>query len=420
MPIIIKKGVIPNPVKLFFHTLYYCKSLSTEELIMDYVKFARHLNHQIISSGQPARKHIIRFSNPVVFRRVLRKLHSLKVKMTGLSAIRHIQIINAIVCPLRSQARLSSFQGIRAIECDKKIIMHDYTGPGYHSPVNKPPDNGEPSIPWGVLKIKAPQVWRSSLGDRIKIGVIDTGIDYSHPDLKHAVSRGINLVSRMMPPNDDNGHGTHIAGTIAAWSNSNGIIGVAPKVAIYPVKAFDKEGSAYVSDIIFAIDWCVRNRINIINMSFGMKNRSQSVEAAIRNAYLNGVIVVASSGNDGKTGALDYPAQFPETIAVGATTQRGRIASFTNKSKRIDVYAPGDKIYSTWTGGGYNILSGTSMATSHVSGVIALMLAADPSLKPEAIRRILKRSSRPILSKKRGRSAAGEISALRAFRRLKL
>jgi subtilisin len=277
---------------------------------------------------------------------------------------------------------------------------------------------GEPFIPWGVSQIRAPEVWSRSTGNRIKIGVIDTGVDYSHPDLQRNIYGGINLVHRHLLPMDDNGHGTHIAGTIAAASQRAGIIGVAPHGAIHAVKAFDLNGSAFVSDIIQGIEWCVYNRMDIINMSFGMKSHSKALEAAVRNAVNAGRVVVASSGNNGKINQLDYPARFPLTIAVGATTRDQKIATFSNRGHRIDIYAPGDKIYSTWLNGKYNIMSGTSMATSHVTGVIALMLSAKPELSPQQIKIMLQRNSSTLGLKTQLSSRPGEVSALRTLKSL--
>ena len=276
---------------------------------------------------------------------------------------------------------------------------------------------GEPFIPWGVNHIRAPEVWSRSTGKRIKIGIIDTGVDYSHPDLQHSVYGGINLVQRHLLPMDDNGHGTHIAGTIGAASQRSGIIGVAPHGALHAIKAFDYNGSAFVSDIIQGIEWCVQNRMDIINMSFGMKNHSKALEAAVRNTVYSGKVVVASSGNNGKINQMDYPARFPQTICVGATTRSHKIAAFSNRGQRIDIYAPGDKIYSTWLRGKYNVMSGTSMATSHVTGVIALMLAAKPGLSPKQIKLMLQRNASALgLKSKTTSSIAGEVSASRTMK----
>ena len=118
---------------------------------------------------------------------------------------------------------------------------------------------------------------------------------------------------------------------------SRGMMGVAPRSIVYPVKAFDHNGSAYVSDIILGIDWCIRNHMHIINMSFGMKNKSQSLQNIISKAHAAGIVVVASSGNDKKTRKIDYPARYPNTISVGATGKDGRIASFSNHGPYIVI-----------------------------------------------------------------------------------
>ncbi|MGU3473608.1 S8 family peptidase [Paenibacillus sp. D51F] len=266
----------------------------------------------------------------------------------------------------------------------------------------------EKGLPWGVQQIRAPLAWNRTTGHRIKIGVIDTGIDHNHPDLKSSIGKGINLIDRTHLPHDDNGHGTHIAGTIAAANQPSGMIGVAPRSMVYPVKAFDHNGSAFVSDIILGIEWCVRSGMHIINMSFGMRSRSKSLMAACANAMNAGVVIVASSGNDGKRRSVDYPARYPQTISVGATNRLRRIAAFSNRGPYIDIYAPGDRIHSAWIKGKYNEMSGTSMATSHVSGAVALLLARYPELTPADIKAILRKSTIPLRGAKNARTP-GEL-----------
>lgn len=271
-------------------------------------------------------------------------------------------------------------------------------------------------IPWGVKHIKAPQAWSVSTGHRIKIGVIDTGVDFAHPDLKHSLGRGINLVNRAIPPYDDNGHGTHISGTIAAANSTRGMIGVAPRSIVYPVKAFDHNGSAFVSDIVLAIDWCIRNQVDIINMSFGMQSRSRALLEVVGKANQSGVIIVASSGNDGKRRTADYPARYPQTISVGATDRNRKTPSFSNRGQFVDIYAPGDKIVSAWLQGRYHEMSGTSMATSHISGTIALLLAQRPGLRTTAIKSLLRRTSTPLRLRKGYSHSDGEVNALKFLR----
>jgi subtilisin len=147
-------------------------------------------------------------------------------------------------------------------------------------------------------------------------------------------------------------------------------------------------------------------------MSFGMKTRSKALLGAVINAHNAGVIIVASSGNDGKRRTVDYPARYPQTIAVGATNKQRRVAAFSNRGSYIDVYAPGDKIVSAWLRGKYNEMSGTSMATSHVSGAIALLLAHKPGLAPSEIKSIIKRSVQPLRGSK-ARRTIGELDIMR-------
>jgi subtilisin len=347
-------------------------------------------------------RYIIRFHTLQSYNQCMAFIASHR-SSTNYAKTQPLKIICGMSCTLEFiNQNLDLLPSIASIETDiKAAFVHT---------------QGELFIPWGVNHIRAPEVWSLSTGKRIKIGVIDTGVDYSHPDLQRSVYGGINLVHRHLLPMDDNGHGTHIAGTIAAASQSSGIIGVAPHGAIYAVKAFDYNGSAFVSDIIQGIEWCVHYRMDIINMSFGMKNHSKALEAAVRNAVNSGKVVVASSGNNGKINQLDYPARFPQTIAVGATTRNHKIAKFSNRGQRIDIYAPGEKIYSTWLHGKYNVMSGTSMATSHVSGVIALMLAAKPGLSPKQIKYMLQRNASTLGLKSQKTSARpGEVSASRTI-----
>ena len=271
-------------------------------------------------------------------------------------------------------------------------------------------------IPWGVADIGAPKLWNKSRGRRVKIGVIDTGADFRHPDIRHALRKGINILDHRLPADDDNGHGTHIAGTIAAGAGTRrGIRGVAPGAEIHPVKAFDREGSAYVSDIVLAVEWCLENGMHIINMSFGMPDFSRILHEAVRKAWDRRVTVVASAGNGGKKAEVDFPARSSAVIAVGAINRRGRIASFSNRGREVDVYAPGEAIYSAWLKGRYNELNGTSMAAAHVSGTVALILARRRSMGPEEVRRVITESAAPLSGPDQAADRAGRLNAVRAF-----
>lgn len=371
---------------------------------MDTTAFIRRLQDTMACTDTATEKRIIRFQHVNDYRYFLEHLPEVSSSSSPGQSIRKMPIIRGIACRLPAGETLEQFSGRVWIENDSKISVH--------APTQKSSAALEKGIPWGVSQIKAPHAWSTTTGHRVKVGVIDTGVDFSHPDLQQSLSRGINLLNRSMLPHDDNGHGTHIAGTIAAANQLQGMIGVAPRALISPVKAFDHNGSAFVSDIILGIEWCVRNRINVINMSFGMKTRSKALLGAVINAHNAGVIIVASSGNDGKRRTVDYPARYPQTIAVGATNKLRRVAAFSNRGTYIDVYAPGDKIVSAWLRGKYNEMSGTSMATSHVSGAIALLLAHKPDLTPSEIKSIIKRSVQPLRGSK-ARRTIGELDVMR-------
>ncbi|WP_235886156.1 S8 family peptidase [Paenibacillus cymbidii] len=344
------------------------------------------------AASDSTKRYIIRFASAEHYERFVSGIGTVCPAQAA-AAVTPLPLIHAVSCRLRSAAAVKAAGAscIAYIEADDRpayvSMLHGATA--RRKPVR--PRTPKPAIPWGVGQIRAPEAWPLSTGSRVKVGVIDTGIDYHHPNLRDSFEGGINLVHPHLPPLDDNGHGTHISGTIAAAAKRSGIVGVAPHASIHAVKAFDHNGSAYVSDIVSGIYWCVRNRIRVINMSFGMKKKSGALEDAVRSAYHAGMIVVASSGNDGKRSGIDFPASCPLAVSVGATTKRSRIASFSNRGRAIDIFAPGEKIYSTWLNGNYHVLSGTSMATSHVSGVIALMLAAKPELTPRQIKWLLKR-----------------------------
>lgn len=377
-----------------------------------------HFLHDELQNEETFPRFIIQFKSAVDYSRFLEQVTELIPSLENLSYLQPLPAIQGFSCRLRHQDRLKDFAHKIIIEEDKKVALVHARIPSLssYSYSSNRVSLSEQLIPWGVRQIKAPAAWSRSAGLRVKIAVIDTGIDYLHPDLQRNVAGGINVVDRRAFPRDDNGHGTHIAGTIAANSMRRGIIGVAPLASLYAVKAFDQNGTAYISDIVHGIEWCVHNRIDIINMSFGMKTHSKALEEAVRRAHDAGVIIVASSGNDGKSGRIDYPAKFPHTIAVGATNKSKKVAKFSNRGKRIDIYGPGEKIYSSWLSGKYNELSGTSMATSHVSGVIALLFAQRGKMSVRLVKEHLKATASPIITIRKTILSTGEVHALQALK----
>lgn len=241
-------------------------------------------------------------------------------------------------------------------------------------------------VPWGITRIAADPISRAANGAGagevadgvgVKVAVIDTGIWRSslgkiHPDLAAVYKGGYDFVHNDNGPWDDNGHGTHVAGTIAAVDNGIGVVGVAPRVALYALKSLDQWGSGYYSDFVEAVDWSISRKMQVINYSAGGYKYSASMEAACVRARNAGITIVVAAGNT-NGGPLLYPAAFDSVIAVGSVDSNDQRSSFSARGSALDLVAPGRNVESTWPGGGYATEYGTSMAAPHVSGVAALI-----------------------------------------------
>jgi minor extracellular protease Epr len=249
------------------------------------------------------------------------------------------------------------------------------------------------TLDWGVPHVKAPNAWKSNItGNGVKISVIDTGISKDHPDLH--ISGGISFVSYTNDFQDDNGHGTHVAGIIGAKNNNTGMVGVAPDSSLYAVKSLDSNGDGYLSDIIAGIDWSINNGMDIINLSVGAEEPSLALEAAVDKAYSKGIFVVASAGNSGGNTNLDtinYPAKYDSAIAVGAVDMSNNIAEFSSTGPSLEVVAPGKGINSTYLNNSFARISGTSMSAPFVSGLIALYKELLPDMPYKDLREMLQK-----------------------------
>lgn len=244
--------------------------------------------------------------------------------------------------------------------------------------------------PKGVELINAPSAWeRSEKGKNVVIAVLDTGCQVDHPELKDCIVGGQNFTTDFNgDPNnysDINGHGTHVSGTIAAAENNKGVLGVAPQAKLLIVKVLGgpKGNGAYewiVNGINYAVNWRGSNgeRVRAISMSLSGELDDSRLHQAIKNAVANDVLVVCAAGNNGdcseSTDELRYPGAYSEVVEVGAVDLHKKIACFSNSNKNVDLVAPGEGIWSTYIGGSYAKLSGTSMATPHVSGGSALII----------------------------------------------
>jgi subtilisin len=246
--------------------------------------------------------------------------------------------------------------------------------------------------PWGVDRIDADVVQAAgNEGTGVKVAVIDSGVDGSHPDLIGQLAGGFDFVNNDSNPMDDNGHGTHVVGTIAAVDNDLGVIGVAPGVDIYALKVLDASGSGNFSNIIAALDWCVKNGIQVTNNSYGSSvDPGISVQNAFINSYTAGVLHIASAGNSGKANGrgdnVGFPAQYDSVVAVAATDSNDARAYFSSTGPDVEIAAPGVAILSTVPGGGYESWNGTSMASPHVAGVAALVMASNSGLSNVDVR----------------------------------
>jgi major intracellular serine protease len=244
-------------------------------------------------------------------------------------------------------------------------------------------------IPEGVRNIGSLALWDKGFkGQSVVVAVLDTGVQVDHPDLKDRIIYGQNFTEDYsgdpMNFNDNNGHGTHVAGTIAATSNGLGVMGVAPMANLWVGKVLRGDGGGTYDGIIrgihAAIDWRGSNgeKVNVINMSLGGSVDVPDLHIAIKRAVENNIVVVCAAGNEGDddeaTYEFAYPSAYNEVVEVGAVDNDKRLAYFSNNNIEIDCVAPGVDINSTYIGSKYALLSGTSMATPHVSGAIALLI----------------------------------------------
>ena len=241
---------------------------------------------------------------------------------------------------------------------------------------------------WSMPKIKAEQAWGLKPGGYSTVAVIDTGVNLTHPDLDADLVAGYDFVNSDNIPEDDNGHGTHVAGIIAGEFNSAaGIAGVGKNAKVMPLKALAADGEGFESDIASAIIYATDNGAKIINLSLGADSASNTLQNAINYANSNNVIVVAASGNQGMA-SLNYPAAYPGVIAVGSTNQDDSRSSFSNYGAGLYLTAPGSNIVSTYTGGGYASASGTSMASPLVAGAISFAMSDGTTTKSQVMQRL--------------------------------
>ncbi len=247
------------------------------------------------------------------------------------------------------------------------------------------------STPYGISMVQANQLSQPDLSAR-KVCIIDTGYDLGHADLPDTNDDLNGQANNGAVGNwyeDGHGHGTHVAGTIAALDNNVGVIGVYPGVALYIVKIFNDQGNwTYASDLIDGIQQCQAAGANVISMSLGGSGSSNAENNAFAAVYGSGILSVAAAGNAGNSSYL-YPASYPSVVSVAAVTSSGSRASYSQYNDQVEIAAPGSSVYSTYKDNQYATMSGTSMATPHVSGSAALLWSFFPGCSNDQIRNAL-------------------------------
>lgn len=291
--------------------------------------------------------------------------------------------------------------------------------------------------------IDLPEAWDRSRGTGTLVAVLDTGVDYRHADLADNIwvnqaeipgngldddgngyvddVHGYDFAYNDGDPMDRHGHGTHVAGTIAAAAdNGTGVAGVAPEAQIMALKFLDDSGTGSLFDAIQALDYAVMMGAQLSNNSWGGGQYHSALAEALALAADAGHLAVAAAGNTGTDIDSDphYPASYSSEalISVAASDDSDRLAGFSNYGlSGVDVVAPGEAIYSTLPGDSYGSRSGTSMAAPHVTGIAALLLAADPQLQPEEIRDLLIESSDPVAALAARSASGGRVNAAAAL-----
>lgn len=333
---------------------------------------------------------------------VLDKVHNIR-KIQVVETPRNIEIIK----PIQREPVKKDFK-VEDINKNTNSAVND---PGY-------------KYEWDISYTQSDKAWPLINQKRqVKVAVLDTGIDYTHPDLKNRVllNKGYNFIDNSYDVMDDNGHGTHVSGIIAAEANNKmGISGIVGKLdaKIIPVKVLDENGEGKENDVAQGIVYAVDNGADVINLSFGIKSKSNLIAEAINYAKSKGVFVVAASGNDNEN-SDNYSPAGDGAFTVAAMNYNYRKASFSDYGNSIKVAAPGVKILST-VPGGYEAWDGTSMAAPVVSGIAAMVKAENPQLSSSQIEDVLDSTAKDIMYKgKDQQSGYGLIDAYSAIKKVK-
>lgn len=254
-------------------------------------------------------------------------------------------IVNGFAADLTA-AEAASLRGSAHVRYVERVVPRRL-----FASVSKP---GEQMIPYGISLVHAPETWAARVSGQVNVAVIDSGIDNGHAELRGAYAGGYNVLAPETAPMDGVGHGTHVAGTIAAGNNDVGVIGVAPNVRVWGIKAIADDGNGTMEDVVKGLEWVVAKKKAeggrwVVNLSLGGDEASNAEREAFARAIAEGLIVVAASGNASIPSApapVSYPAAYPNVISVGAVNELGTPASFSNEGPELDFVAPGVKVIS--------------------------------------------------------------------------
>lgn len=293
-------------------------------------------------------------------------------------------------------------------ESEKKALQEQFSSAEIYPNRQYEVAADEVSPSFNLIK-GAPKQSAPYTGKGVRVAVLDTGIDTEHPDLKVAGGVCTAVVCANNVPYDDNfGHGTHVAGIIAAQQNNKGIVGLAPSVQLFAIKALNNKGGGSTSQITKGVEWAIQNKIDILNLSLSISEPDRPLELMLKKAYDSGMAIVSAAGNEGGTGQMDtisYPGKYATVIAVGAVNNNLVRNEISSIGPSMELTAPGIDIYSTYPKelddwdyvvDGYRQLSGTSMAAPHVTGVLALYKEQHPGLSNVKLREILQTTARDL------------------------
>lgn len=303
----------------------------------------------------------------------------LLIKQKGIEPKMFLESIGASVVEteLRNVKALLEDPRVASVEVDPKRYLFDL-------------QIAAQSTPYGITMVQANQV-SDAYATNMKVCVIDTGYRLGHVDLPNSGVTGFAFSGHGSWSTDGNGHGTHVAGTMVALNNAQGVVGVLPsgRAGVHIVKIFNDSGNwTNASNLIQGIERCRTAGAKVVNMSLGGSSSSSAESTAMTNFYNGGMLLVAAAGNAGNT-SFSYPASYNAVVSVAAVDSSRNLASFSQRNSQVELAGPGVGVNSTWNNGAYNSISGTSMASPHVAGVAALVWSNHPTCTAAQIRAAL-------------------------------